>query len=334
MKPLAIIYATFRQSMHRKLFWVWLAISGISTLICLSIGFDDIEGVSLFFGGMSIPWDSLEGGMDTPEGFVKSFLTLWLSMLAGTLGIALALVSTAGFVPEFLEEGAIHVVLAKPMSRWTIFLAKVAGGVTFIAFHTFVFVGGAVLAVGIRSGIWLPSYFAAAVLLIFVFIYLYPVSVWLGMRSRSAMVAVLGTFVFWFACGSVQGVKSAFDMHRAAVNVGDVERSPFVVIFRDEKGLERASHMLEWFGRGVTILDAVVPKTGDLGLMTQDLLGWEKQADELVGVLGNVSAERERARREFEKVEEFTYLESLGTSFGFVAVVLFLAGRSFVKRDF
>ena len=314
------------------MFWAWLALSGLSTLICLSIGFDEKEGVSLLFGGMSIPWESLQGGMETPEGFVKSFLSLWLSMLAGTLGIALALISTAGFIPEFLEEGAIHVVLAKPMRRWTIFLAKVAGGVTFIAFHAFVFVGGAVLAVGIRSGIWLPSYFAAAGLLVLVFVYLYPVSVWLGMWSRSALVAVLGTLIFWAVCGSVQGTKSVFDLHEATVRLEQHERSPFATVWRDREALERASGMLNWFGRGVTVLDAVVPKTGDLGLMTQDLLGWEKQADQLVDVSGDVSAER--ARREFEKVEEFTYVESLGTSFAFVAVVLFFAGRSFARRDF
>ena len=61
------------------------------------------------------------------------FLELLLAGgIAGTLGLLLALVWTAGFVPTFLEPSAASVLLAKPVARWQLLLGKYLGVLTFV----------------------------------------------------------------------------------------------------------------------------------------------------------------------------------------------------------
>src|ERR1019366_4605986 len=49
---------------------------------------------------------------------VQFLLSFFASWIAGTIGIVMALVWTAGFVPESLHPSAASVLLAKPVPRW------------------------------------------------------------------------------------------------------------------------------------------------------------------------------------------------------------------------
>src|SRR5207244_1830797 len=90
--------------------------------------------------------------------FLAVMLAEWVAGAAGTL---LALVWTAGFLPSFLEPSSASVLLAKPVPRWLLLVGKYVGVLVFVLFQVTVFIGGTWLALGVRTGFWVPNYLLA-----------------------------------------------------------------------------------------------------------------------------------------------------------------------------
>ena len=147
---------TFRQSLASGIFWVMLGISAVCILVCLSVrvkadfdlpsrGSDPAEGsflkeevsggsFSLAFGAVPVPI-----GRDRIDAI--RFIQLALAGgVADSLGVLLVLVWTSGFLPGFLEPSAASVLLAKPISRWSLLAGKYLGVLMFVAFHATIFV--------------------------------------------------------------------------------------------------------------------------------------------------------------------------------------------------
>ena len=87
--------------------------------------------------------------------------------VAGTAGVFLALVWTAGFLPGFLAPRARRSMLAKPVSRRWLFLGKYVGVLAFVFVQTTVLIGGTWLALGARTGVWSTAYLWCIPLLVF-----------------------------------------------------------------------------------------------------------------------------------------------------------------------
>ena len=98
----------------------------------------------------------------------------------GIIGTLLALVLTAGFVPEFLQPGNATVLLSKPTPRWVLLLGKYLGVMTLLAFYVGVFVVGTWLALGLRTGFWVNSYLWGMPLLLLQVAAVYSFSAFLG----------------------------------------------------------------------------------------------------------------------------------------------------------
>jgi ABC-type transport system involved in multi-copper enzyme maturation permease subunit len=216
---------TFRQSLASRLFWVMLAITLLGTLFCLGIsvevpgerarhpdeisdrlpkGYDpraSAEGIPESGGKMSLGFGLFE--LEVPkfrEDAVRFFQVWMAGILADTAGVLLALLWTAGFLPSFLEPQAVTVLLAKPAPRWSILLGKYAGVVLFVALHATLFVGGTWLAMGVSTGVWGVHYWLAVPLLVVSFAVFYAFSAFLAVCTRSTVVAVFGTLLFWLLC--------------------------------------------------------------------------------------------------------------------------------------
>ena len=115
-------------------------------------GPDLIRGeVSLAFGAITFPL--ARERVDS----VRFLETVLGGAIAGTFGLLLALVWTAGFMPTFLETGAIAVLIAKPVKRRTLFLGKYVGVMFFMGCQVALFVGLTWLALGVRTGVWDPT---------------------------------------------------------------------------------------------------------------------------------------------------------------------------------
>jgi ABC-type transport system involved in multi-copper enzyme maturation permease subunit len=131
-------------------------------------------------------------------------LQLWLAgVLADTAGVLLALIWTAGFLPTFLEPHAVTVLLAKPAPRWALLVGKYLGVVLFVALQAVLFVAGTWFGLGVSTGVWDGSYWFAVPLLVANFAVFYAVSALLAVCTRSTVVCVFGTLLFWVLCWAV-----------------------------------------------------------------------------------------------------------------------------------
>jgi ABC-type transport system involved in multi-copper enzyme maturation permease subunit len=128
-------------------------------------------------------------------------IQLWMAgVLADTVGVLLALLWTAGFLPTFLEPHAVTVLLAKPAPRWSLLAGKYLGVVLFVALHAVLFVAGTWFGIGLSTGVWDGAYWLAAPLLIINFAVFYAFSSFLAVCTRSTVVCVFGTLLFWILC--------------------------------------------------------------------------------------------------------------------------------------
>jgi ABC-type transport system involved in multi-copper enzyme maturation permease subunit len=221
---------TLRQSLSTKLFWVMLAVTAVATLLCLSVevqgdtpvaradyevpaalpkaeagrlGADKLknDGVRVIAGEVTLGF----GAVTVPIGRNREdsvrFIELWLvAAVADTVGVLLALLWTAGFLPTFLEPQAVTVLLAKPAPRWSLLVGKYLGVVLFVGLNAVLFIAGTWTALGLKTGVWYPAYWLAVPLLVLNFGVFYAVSAFLAVWTRSTVASAFGTLLFWVLC--------------------------------------------------------------------------------------------------------------------------------------
>lgn len=218
-----LIRDTFRQSLASRTFWLILAFSGVCILFCLSIR---LEGATAWkppgeielYGPDRQPFTGLnqgEGRLSMAFGAVRLRLfrdgeaeivflqTLLARWGASAVGMLLVLLWTSGFLPEFLQPQSATVLLAKPVPRWVLLAGKYLGVLAFVAFQVLVFIGGTWLALGLKTGFWTPGYLFAIPLLVLEFAFLYGVSALLAVWTRSTVICLAGSLLFWAVCASL-----------------------------------------------------------------------------------------------------------------------------------
>jgi ABC-type transport system involved in multi-copper enzyme maturation permease subunit len=215
-----LVRDTFRQALAARTLWLVLGVTAVCILLCASVRIDGGEslrppGEIELYGGDDQP---LTGPNPKPghvslafgaiqlalfrdgEAEVHFLLALLAKWVAGAVGTLLVLVWTAGFLPEFLQPSAVAVLLAKPVPRWSLLVGKYLGVLVFVAVQAALFVGGTWLALGLRTGIWLPGYLLCIPLLLLQFAMVYSVSALLAVWTRNTVACVFGSVLFWALC--------------------------------------------------------------------------------------------------------------------------------------
>jgi len=172
------------------------------------------DGIETISGHMSLAFGAVSFPVSRERGDAVYFLELVLAGgFAGTLGLLLALVWTAGFIPSFLEPSAVSVLLAKPVARWQLILGKYFGVLTFVGCQVVLFVGLTWLALGLRTHVWNMTYWWCIPLLMLQFAIFYSFSVLLAVITRSTVACVFGSVLFWllawginYGCVMARGV--------------------------------------------------------------------------------------------------------------------------------
>src|SRR5262249_20329192 len=213
------------QSLASKLFWVMLGITVICTVFCLGITVDtpgerethpdelrlhtpkgenpaaEAEGIRVSGGTMTFGFGLFRAPVPKFQAdAVRSVQLSLAGILADTVGVLLALLWTAGFLPTFLEPHSVTVLLAKPAPRWSLLVGKYLGVVLFVALHATLFVGGTWLGLGLCPAVWNLAYWLAVPLLVTNFAVFYAFSAFLAVCTRSTVVCIFGTLLFWLLC--------------------------------------------------------------------------------------------------------------------------------------
>lgn len=207
MQTLAIFKDAYRELNHKKLFWVTLGVS-LAVVAALALLSNDDKGFSVF--GMHVDFPLLSTQAVSHAGFYK-FLLFWIgNNLWLTWGAAiLALISTAGMIPDMVTGGSIDLTLSRPIGRLRLFLTKYASGLLFVALQTLVFALGAVLLLGLRAGSWELRPLLAVPIVVGFYSYIYCVCALVGLVTRSTLAALLATLFFWMGVFSVSAVENA-----------------------------------------------------------------------------------------------------------------------------
>jgi ABC-type transport system involved in multi-copper enzyme maturation permease subunit len=192
-----LVSDTFRQSIASGIFWFMLGVSICTVLLCLSVTFNgnaEPANLEMAFGGIRV---SAEQGVSEAVRTVEVNLASWVADAAGLL---LALLWTASFLPSFLEPASVSVLLAKPVPRQLLLTGKFLGVLAFVGFQAFLFISGTWLALGVRTGVWDPTYFLCVPVLLLHFAVFFSFSTMLAVMTQSTVACVFGSVLFWLLC--------------------------------------------------------------------------------------------------------------------------------------
>jgi len=196
MQTKALFIDAYRELNAKKLFWISIVLSALLVVLFASIGYDD-NGVTFLW--MNVGFLPFRPSIVSREFFYLEILfsgigiRFWLTWVITIL----ALVSTAGVIPDLIASGTIETTLSKPISRTRLFLTKYCTGLMFVALQVGAFSIGSFLAIGIRGGVWEPNLFLAIPIVLALFSFLFSVSATIGMITRAAMPALLITCLLW-----------------------------------------------------------------------------------------------------------------------------------------
>jgi ABC-type transport system involved in multi-copper enzyme maturation permease subunit len=267
-----LVRDTFRQAVATRIFWVMLVVSAACIVFCLGIsvesglaprlahdtelyttdnqpftGSNSTGSITLLYGFMRVQHTRhVEDGVH----FIQTVLA---GFVAGVLGFTLALVWTAGFVPDFLQPNSGTVLLAKPIPRGVLLAGKYLGVLAFLGFQVLVFFVGTWLALAVRTGVWDAAYLAAIPLFLLQFGVIFSFTVLLAVLTRSTVACIFGSVLFWLLCWGM--------------NVG----RHFTVGFEQLTG---STARLGAFSRGMVELGYwILPKPADIFVILEEVLG-------------------------------------------------------------
>lgn len=315
-----LVRDTFRQAGASRVSWLMLGVTALCVTLCLSVrvdggrslrppgeielyGADDrpLTGSHAREGQLNLAFGGIRLGIfrdaEAQVHFLQVLMARWVAGAAGTL---LALVWTAGLLPEFLQPGASAVLLTKPIPRWTLLLGRYLGVVVFVGAHVSLFVLGTWLALGLRTGVWAPEYLACLPLLVFHFAVFYAASTLLAVTTRSTASCAFGSVAFWALCYTMNQGRHAAVAHQ--LGGADVQAA----------GFRRAREAAYW----------VMPKPADLTALLDRALR---------------SGEHFGALPEFEAVQRAGAFHpglSMITTALFATALLAIAAREFAATDY
>jgi len=223
------------------------------------------------------------------------------------------------------------------MSRPLILLFKYCGGMLFVFILTTFTVGGVWLAIGLRTGVWGPGLLYCIFGVTFYFAILYACSTLIGVLTRTAIVSIVVTIVFWFVVwliGTIHNTITVLDNlevqreRPASAAKADGKKDDGktdkpkdgdeATTERDENAAPRVPKALV---QTFDILNTVTPRTKDLDTLTTKLISQDLLSP----------AEQRQAGL---KLKDLNWGEVLGIAGAYIALFLGLAMLRFVTRSY
>lgn len=196
--PLRILWAltgdTVREAFTRRLVW---AIYGSSLFILAFLLFvleiDIVTGakatISLF-------------GQEAMSTASDESLQVFIREVQGAIAVFLYGASTfvavfvcAGLTPALFEPGRVDLLLARPIARHWLVLARYLGNVVMVGANVVLLVGLSYLILGWKSGFWNTGFLYAMPVTVFTFCVLMALVMLVSLWTESSAVATIVTFL-------------------------------------------------------------------------------------------------------------------------------------------
>lgn len=207
----AIFVDAYRELNSKKLFWISLTIS-LVVVITLALPTQTERGFSIFGAKLETgPFQLLGSNAISASAFYK-FIYSWfgINLWLGWGATILALITTASMIPDLVSSGSIELTLAKPIRRLRLFLTKYAAGLVFVGLQAAVFAIGAILVIGLRSGVWDVRPLLIIPIMVLFFSFLHCISVLTGLLTRSTLMSLLAVLIMWMFFWALASVETVF----------------------------------------------------------------------------------------------------------------------------
>lgn len=236
-----LIRDVFRQAKATGLTAALLVLTALATILAATARHTDGK-LSTLSGTVTLV------STDSPQQATQVLQSIVGGIAADAVGVLLALVWTAGFLPAFVESASVSVLLAKPPGRYRLFLEKSIGVIVYVAVYALAVVGLTWVGLGISTGEWPAGYWLGVPLLVAHFASFFGFAALIAVATRSTTAVCVGSLLFWAAC---------FGMNYARHVVTTQ------TVTGMSAGANRAANLGYW----------LLPKPADFGLIQADALG-------------------------------------------------------------
>jgi len=241
MKIAAIVGDTFRECRGKKILISYFIVSTIGILGILVIFNIDIAGnkvamSSLFF----------KGEESASIGELNKFiirLEAFFAMALFSLGLFMSVFATADLMPGMMTKGRLDLYMARPISRPQLLFGKYLGAVAVVTVNILYAIAGLWLVIGVKTGIWNPSFLYAGLSIVFMFMVLYTFALLTGIFFKSAAVTIIALYAM------------------ITLNPFLAQRKEIFLLVNN-RAVERTADILYW----------ILPKYFEISLITRDLV--------------------------------------------------------------
>jgi len=243
MKLMAVITDTIRESLAKKLFLGFTALSLLTILVlAFALKIDVVEGA---LGLATIFGQSTGETLFDLERFVITAEAAMASLLfAG--GIFISLFATASLFPSMQEKGTIDLLLSKPISRTKIIVAKFLGNLAIVVFNVFFLIFGVWLVLSVKTGIWNIGFLYSGLTITISYAVLLTILAFIGILAQSTGLSIMITFLVAYAI------------------------SPLLFLLQEPRVLRFFTHKSSRLL--IRALYYIIPKTTELGNLTRLLV--------------------------------------------------------------
>jgi ABC-type transport system involved in multi-copper enzyme maturation permease subunit len=250
----------------------------------------------------------------------------------GLLALLVALVVTAGFIPNTLARGSFDLLASKPIGRTTLLMYKYIGGLTFIFVLTTVTVLGIWLVVGLRTGLWSLDFLTVIPLLTFHFAIFYAISTFAAVFTRSALLAILLTVMAWGLFWGIGKVHDGILNREEALAAGPMLAPPDP----DDPDSQDPDRLLSRLDPDAPLWGFIPKSTFPVfkALYTISPRAFELDERQSHLIAKGVLTPNQLKQHGYDKPPRESWGEILGVSLAFIAVLLVLSCWRFNSRDY
>jgi len=353
MQTWAILLDSYRELNHRRLFWIALALSFLVVVAFAIVGIND-RGITILH--WTLESRAFNTSLVSETAFYKiMFVGLGIKFWLAWIATILALITTAGMIPDLVSSGSIDLMVSKPISRARLLLTKFAGGLLFTALQVTVFTAASFVVIGVRGGSWEPGLFLAIPLVVLFYSYLFSFCALVGLITRSTVASLLLTLLFWMVTALLWGGMVGVNMGRIAnrLEIQAIERimeerttergerADLSKLQADLEWQEKARWWWERVGTGFEWTVTFLPKTtATIEVLEKQLIARADlpEAADAGPPQPMFGGQRVRPRVLGQALQEdmkrFTPVWVIGTSVGFQALLLGLGVLIFSRRDY